>query len=196
MHLLRFDMPKFNSPARYGITRVELKAKAPKGWLVCISRRRQLVRKVFYDNGHGGSKGALAQAQAFRDQWLIAHPPFDAVVLAQRIAAHNTSGIPGVGRSINPRDGNACWAAYVSYRNKKITRTFAVRKYGEAVAKEKAILARQALLEQFQAGNVLLHSPAAKAFEAQVRGAQRGTGDLSEQTVVPSAMAVGSFQSR
>jgi hypothetical protein len=183
-------MPKFNSPARYGITRVELKTKAQKGWLVCISRRRQLVRKVFYDNRHGGSKGALAQAQAFRDQWLIAHPPLDAVVLAQRIAAHNTSGIPGVGRSINPRDGNACWAAYVSYRNKKIARTFAVKKYGEAVAKDKAILARQALLKQFHAGNVLLHSPAAKAFEAQVRGAQRRTGDAREQAKAPSAMTL------
>jgi hypothetical protein len=196
-------MPEFNPPARYGITRVALKSKvtrdgfkckAQKGWLVCISRRKQIVRKAFYDSGHGGSKGALAQAQAFRDQWLAAHPLLDAMAFSQQIAAHNTSGIPGVGRSVNPRNGSAYWGAFVSYRNKKIARTFSVNKYGEAVAKEKAIRARHALLHQFQAGNVRLYSPAAKALETQLRCTQRGTGNVAKQTVVPSARARGSFQ--
>jgi type VI secretion system secreted protein VgrG len=154
----------FNSAPRYGITRAYGGVGRMPGWLVFLSRRGQTARKVFYDAGHDGEVGSLEVAQKYRDEWLATHPPLDAIEFSQQIAAHNTSGIPGVTRSIDPRNGNARWEAFVSFENKKMTRAFSVNKYGEESAKDKAISARLALLEQYQSGEVRLYSPVARAL--------------------------------
>jgi type VI secretion system secreted protein VgrG len=165
----------FNNAERYGITRYFGPKKNAPSWLVSVSRRNEIGRKVFTDSKHGGPEGALRAAQEFRDQWLAQHPPISAIELAQSPASHNTSGIPGVARYLNPRNGAPRWEAFVSSENKKITKSFSISKYGEGGARDKAIAARQAMLIEFQSDATRLYSPAAKAL---ARAQHQATSDL------------------
>jgi type VI secretion system secreted protein VgrG len=194
----------FNSATHYGITRAYGGVGRTPGWLVFLSRRGQTARKMFYDAGYDGEVGSLEAAQRYRDEWLATHPPLDAVEFSQQIAAHNTSGIPGVTRSVDPRNGNARWEAFVSFENKKITRAFSINKYGEQVAKDKAISARLALLDQYQSGEVRLYSPVARALERaqQRKDSLSSTSDSEslpkstarQDTALPSNLKSVSFE--
>jgi type VI secretion system secreted protein VgrG len=181
----------FNSAQLYGITRAYGGLGRTPGWLVYLSRRAQPVRKMFYDAGYNGEAGSLEAAQAFREEWLAAHPPLDAVEFSQQIAAHNTSGIPGVARSVDPRNGNARWEAFVSFENRKITKAFAINKYGEEGAKDKAIAARLALLEHYQSGEVRLYSPVARAMD---RVQQRKDSLSSTSDNMPSQVSLAQHE--
>jgi type VI secretion system secreted protein VgrG len=176
----------FNDAEHYGITRVRGgNGGMVMGWLVFVTRRGQEARKMFYDGGHGGEQGALRAAQAYRDEWLASHPPLSVIEQSQQLAAHNTSGIPGVSRYINPRNGAPYWEAFISVNNKKIARTFAVNKWGEDIARDKAIAARQALLIRYQSDTTRLYSPAAKAMARVQHPSSFGLAERSPTLAQP-----------
>jgi type VI secretion system secreted protein VgrG len=172
----------FNNADHYGITRFFGPKKNAPSWLVSVSRRSAIGRKVFTDRKYGGEDAALRAAQEYRDQWLAQHPPSKAIELAQAPASHNTSGIPGVARYLNPRNGAPRWEAFVSSGNKKITKSFAISKYGEDGARDKAIAARQAMLIQFQSEATRLFSPAAKALARVQHPDTFGSGEAAQNS--------------
>lgn len=122
------------------------------GWRVSISRRkpRRDFQKYFLDHAHGGTEGALAAAQAWRDEIEAKNPRTTKRQLASLVRKHNTTGASGVYRRIvrrKSKDGRirtyAVWQAQtplsvVPYR----TRSFSVIKFGEQEAKRLAIEAR------------------------------------------------------
>lgn len=83
------------------------------GWVVSIRRSRpspRLHSRTFLDRQYGGEAGALAAAQAWRDEQERLHPKLSRRERAARVSKHNTSGKTGVLRYATTRqraDGSA-----------------------------------------------------------------------------------------
>lgn len=114
-------------------------------WSVSINRRGEHFAKEFRVATYGDAEAAKAAAIAYRDQLLKEVPAMSRRDFATIVRTNNTSGTPGVMR--REENGFARWCAMVSLPNGKTRRrTFAVTKYGEDQARERAIKARLELL--------------------------------------------------
>ncbi|GKS92244.1 AP2/ERF family transcription factor [Acidovorax sp. SUPP2539] len=115
-------------------------------WSVSITRRGEHFDKEFRVAVYGDSEKAKAAAIAYRDELLQHRPAMSLRDFASIVRTNNTSGVPGVSR--REYNGFARWCALVSLPNGKTRRrTFAVAKYGEEQARERAIKARLELLK-------------------------------------------------
>ncbi|WP_081483723.1 AP2/ERF family transcription factor [Paracidovorax oryzae] len=115
-------------------------------WAVSIARRGEHFDKEFPVSTHGDPEKAKAAAIAYRDEVLKQYPAMSLRDFATIVRGNNTSGIPGVYR--RDEHGFVRWCALVSLPNGKTRcRTFAVKKYGEDQARERAIKARLELLK-------------------------------------------------
>jgi hypothetical protein len=115
-------------------------------WSVSITRRGEHFDKEFRVATYGDPEKAKAAAIAYRDELLSQVPATSRRDFATIVRTNNTSGVPGVVRREDK--GFARWCALVSLPNGKTRRrTFAVKKYGEEQARERAIKARLDLLQ-------------------------------------------------
>jgi hypothetical protein len=133
-------------------------------WLVGFSRRGKLYYKSFYDVRRGGPENSLTAAIAWRDQQLAAVKALPLREFCQLLRTTNTSGVAGVLfiRPANQPQGS--WQARIRLPNNRIlTKTFAVKTYGEREAYQLAIAARKVLLENVE-DTLFLHHPLAKVF--------------------------------
>ena len=74
-----------NPLSERNIKRIDTKPGALKqthGFQVCISRDGGLLTKHFSDSLHGGTKGALKKARAYRDELMADMPPLEASRIA------------------------------------------------------------------------------------------------------------------
>lgn len=130
-------------PAMYCISRQQ----GDTAWHVFIRRRGQRYAENFRDSRYGGRDRALAAAQAWRDQVLREVAPLERREFAMIRRSTNTSGVPGVSRLQRPT-GYAYWIARTDLPGGKLLhRTFAVNKFGEEGARERAIEERRRQLE-------------------------------------------------
>ncbi|MCB1960657.1 MAG: AP2 domain-containing protein [Rhodocyclaceae bacterium] len=140
----------------YGISRVDNEASRTHGWLVTIQRRGVIYRKHFSDGVFGTKRKAFAQAKAYRDEVIAAHPPLSMQEYSSIRKKNNRSGVVGVCRycASETRDlpeDKQRWFWVASWplpdgRRKRVK--FSVNKYGEDGAFQLALDAREEALEK------------------------------------------------
>lgn len=136
-NITRVQPPGHEGPARWG-------------WLVRVQRRGRLTSRFFGDSRHGGKRGALQAAKAFRDAAEEQADPWDAQERAAMPSVRNRTGLVGVHRRIQTvRRGDyefsyACWVAqWIDGHGHRRTRSFSVTSLGERAARAAAIAARE-----------------------------------------------------
>lgn len=167
----------------YGISRIDDTLRNSHAWRVSLTRRGQKLVKNFTDKKYGGKGKALNAAKAYRDELLIKYPPLSRKEFANAKRRHNTSGITGVytyAKSYQLRDGTLkeswYWEAnWPTDRGVSEHESFSVNKYGETVARQMAIRARERGLQKLggifwasERGAVDVDKPAADAKAASV----------------------------
>jgi len=133
-------------------------------WLVMFTRHGKPHYKAFYDLRRGGAENALAAAIAWRDDQLAAISTLTKRAFCQIKRTSNRSGVPGVHLIWPKNQPQGSWAARIKLPDgRERTRTFSVKKYGEAQAFELAVEARSQLLELVE-DTPFLHDQVAKKF--------------------------------
>lgn len=114
---------------------------------VSLIRQGRVIQRNFHELNLGGAQAVLLIATAYRDAIMRLLPP---QTQRQRSSTPNrrltASGIPGVIRTENR--GSAYWIGMFCPGGKKRSKTFSVKRYGEAQAKAMAIEARANLLRE------------------------------------------------
>lgn len=118
-----------------------------QAWAVQITRRGRLVVRYFADRQYGSRDEALASAVAFRDRLLQKLPPLVFAGLRPR----STTGVVGVRVQVDHRP-QGVYRSYVASwwdaSDKRVTRTFAFKKFGKQRAFDLAVRARQRALAE------------------------------------------------
>lgn len=134
-------------PAKhYAITRIKA-AKNAWRWVVSMGRSGGRISKQFPDLKLGGKGAALAAALKWRDEMarknLLTFRQFHA-----QKRSNNTSGMPGVHRTMLSAQPMGSWQAKIKLPDgRKITKTFAIKKFGEKDAFRRAVAARKVMLD-------------------------------------------------
>jgi len=134
----------------YGISRIDDPVNRAYAWRVSLCRHNKRHVKNFTDRRCGGKSAALKQAQQYRDELITNLPPITRKEFSNSKRRNNKTGITGVYKyckSYVLRDGTikenwyweANWPAEVG---KSFKKSFAVRRYGDELAKQMAIRAR------------------------------------------------------
>ena len=133
----------------YGISHV-VAPSGKEGYRVELTRRGDRYRRWFGASRHGGLDGALAAAQQWRDKSAASLPLVGMREFVSKIRKNNTSGVAGVvriERCYKDASGRCyrhpTWVAKSPGSMKARTRSFAVSIYGEAHARQLAIVARK-----------------------------------------------------
>ena len=130
----------------YGISRLKA-AKNAWRWVVHLGRSGKLVSKGFPDLKLGGKGAALAAALKWRDEMARTNVLTYREFHAQK-RSNNTSGTPGVHRVKLPAQPLGSWQAKIKLADgRKITKTFAIKKFGEKDAYRRAVAARKAMID-------------------------------------------------
>lgn len=137
------------APVHYGYG-VSRKIDAKSGvwtFYVSIVRRGIVVKRQFSETRNGGHDGAMARATGYRDQVLGELPPYSKREYQAIVRTSNTSGITGVRRY--RKAGHLVWEACAQFPSgKSKSRAFSINKYGDEEAKQLAVQARAAMLQQ------------------------------------------------
>lgn len=139
------------SEQMYGISRFDSDVHKTRGWRVSLRRRGVRIVENFADKKHGGRQAALAAAKKRRDELLKENPPLTRQEFASIKRRHNRTGITGVYRYAKRyqlKDGTIrlAWyweANWPTDRGQSKKASFAVNAYGEELARELAIEARE-----------------------------------------------------
>ena len=144
--------------AMYGISRIDSDRFHTHAWRVKLTRRGETHVKNFPDKRWGGKGKALAQAKAYRDELLEKHPPLTRQEFCSILRSNNQSGITGVYRyakSFTLKNGKVkeSWyweATWPIGKSRQASRSFSVNEFGEAKARELAILTRAEALNALE----------------------------------------------
>lgn len=139
------------SKVMYGISRIDDYVHRTHAWRVSLCRRGKRLVKNFPDKKHGGKAKALASAKEYRDKLLLQYPPISRKEFSSARRRNNKTGITGVykyAKRFELRDGTIreswYWEAnWPTERGESAHESFAVNQYGEAVARQMAIRARE-----------------------------------------------------
>jgi hypothetical protein len=121
--------------------------RASSSWVggVRYQRGRKIVSRYFPDSAHGGRDEAHAAALRFASE--REQDGGELLALLRRLSPRKTSrfGFPGVARLVrHPPDRGTYWVAYWNdATGHKVQKKFSVSIYGEDMARELAIEARQ-----------------------------------------------------
>lgn len=142
-----------NPLSERNIKRIDTKPGALKqthGFQVCISRDGGLITKHFSDSLHGGTKGALKKARAYRDELMADMPPLEASRIAHTTNAKNKSGHVGISyRKYKTAKGKTTRLIAVSVRAEKgktVSRVYRYTKEDHDKVLAEAIAFREQLL--------------------------------------------------
>jgi hypothetical protein len=116
-----------------------------------LRRYGKRYTKNFTDKKYAGRELALANAIAFRDQFLVENPPISRQEFCKIKRRHNKTGINGVykyRKTYQLKDGTIreswYWEAnWPDIDGKSISQSFAINRFGEKLAKSLAIEARE-----------------------------------------------------
>ena len=150
-------------------------------WKVDFRRNGKGYAKTFYDLTCGGSRKAKAQAIAWRDKKLAEIKALMLVDFHQQRRSNNSSGVPGVHFHRTPVQPSGFWQAAIRFHDgKRMTRTFAVLKFGSKEAFRRAVAARTELLAMVE-NRPYLNDPVAKKLSKAadaIQGRKRRAFDL------------------
>lgn len=130
----------------HGIARIELAGAGSFGWQVRMQCRGEKASRFFSDSVHGGAIASLLAARQWRDalwqSWQVEPRP-----RVCQTSVRNVSGVVGVSRVIvRSTNGNVYhfWqATWCPAPGQRQSVKFSIKKYGDAVAYQLAIEARQ-----------------------------------------------------
>ncbi len=146
------------SKAMYCISRIDDDAHRTYAWRVSMCRRGKRYVKNFSDKKLGGKSVALESAKRYRDQLLAQHAPITRKEFSATKRRNNKSGMTGVytyAKRYQRRDGSIretwYWEAHwPTERGESAHECFSVREYGEEVARQMAIRARERGLKKVE----------------------------------------------
>lgn len=138
----------------YGISRIDDPVNRAHSWRVSLRRRGKKLVKNFADKKHGGKEIALALAKKHRNELLEKNPPISRKEFSCVLRRNNKTGISGVykyAKRYTLKDGTekeiwyweANWPTEVGVSGHK---SFSVNRFGEEVARQMAIRARETRL--------------------------------------------------
>lgn len=135
----------------YGVSRIDDEKRCSHAWRVSLCRRGRRFVRNFSDKKLGGKANALAQAKLYRDELLHKYPPLTRKEFATKKRRNNKSGISGVytyAKRFQLRDGSygETWyweANWPTQRGESRRAAFSVKRYGNTVARQMAIRARE-----------------------------------------------------
>jgi len=130
----------------HGIARIELPSVGSHGWQVRLQCRGEKVSRFFSDRTHGGMMASLLAARQWRDEqrefWSSVQRP-----RVCQASPRNASGVVGVSRVIVRAQSGAIYhfwqATWCPASGQRQSVKFSIKKYGDAVAYQLAIEARQ-----------------------------------------------------
>lgn len=137
--------------AMYGISRIDDYVHRTHAWRVSLCRRGKRLVKNFPDKKHGGKSKALKLAKEYRDKLLVQFPPLSRKEFSAAPRRNNKTGITGVytyAKRFELRDGTIkeswYWEAnWPTERGESAHESFSVNEYGDEVARQMAIRARE-----------------------------------------------------
>lgn len=137
--------------AMYGISRIDDYVHRTHAWRVSLCRRGKRLVKNFPDKKHGGKNKALTLAKEYRDKLLVQFPPLSRKEFSAAPRRNNKTGITGVytyAKRFVLRDGTIketwYWEAnWPTERGQSAHESFSVNEYGDEVARQMAIRARE-----------------------------------------------------
>ncbi|MFK7958342.1 MAG: hypothetical protein AB8B96_19770 [Lysobacterales bacterium] len=135
----------------YGISRIDSEQERVHTWRVSLRREGKRLVKNFPDRYFGSAGDALAAAKRYRDDLLKRNPPLSRKAFAQILRSNNQTGISGVYRYAKRyklKDGTQkeswYWEAnWPTLPGVSAKATFAVNRYGEDMARQLAVRARE-----------------------------------------------------
>jgi hypothetical protein len=138
------------SAKMYGITRIDNEKYRTHAWRVSLSRHKKMHVRNFSDKKCGSKEIALQQAILHRDELVRTYPPITRKEICKLKRSNNKTGITGVYQYAKPytlSDGeireNWYWeASWPDIEGESVAKAFSVKKYGEELAKQMAIRAR------------------------------------------------------
>jgi hypothetical protein len=134
----------------YGISRIDCERQNAHAWRVSLRRYGKRFAKNFTDKKYGDRELALADAMAFRDQFLVDNPPISRKDFCSIKRRNNKTGITGVykyRKTYQLKDGTIkeswYWEAnWPDIDGTSISQSFAINRFGEKLARNMAIEAR------------------------------------------------------
>ena len=143
-------VPTRHPADQIGIFRLFSRARGGYYFHVTLHRDGKIYQKDFLEKRCGGADIAFKLAQAWRDTIIIEHPAMSMAKFCSIVRSNNTSGVPGVYRTVKGRaaeNGRMALRAYWQARiplggGKNQILNFSVRTHGEEGAKQRAIDAR------------------------------------------------------
>jgi hypothetical protein len=151
-----------HASGEYALSRAVDARSGARGWTVAMRRHHVSYRRFFSDARWGGKAEARAAALAYRAELEQRVPRPSRARIADKLRRNNTSGIPGVSRSVRrDRSGRervrwaASWTPEPGGRPK--SRLFDVSRYGEPRAKALAVEVRRLAMRKLEQE---LHVPA------------------------------------
>lgn len=139
-----------SSIANYGISRMDCETNNIHAWRVSLRRHGKRHVKNFPDKRCGGKKSALSKATEYRDELLVKYPPLSRKEYCNVKRRNNKTGIVGVykyRKTYKLKNGTIkeswYWEANWPDRDgDSISESFPVNRFGDELAKQKAINAR------------------------------------------------------
>ena len=135
----------------YGISRIDSERYNTYAWRVSLIRRGKRIVKNFPDKKCGGRAAAHQKAIEYRDQMLVRYPPISRKEFCNAKRRNNRTGITGVykySKRYRLKDGTVkeswYWEAnWPDANSESVTACFSVKRFGDELAKQKAIRARE-----------------------------------------------------
>ncbi|MFT7528819.1 MAG: hypothetical protein ACI9LY_003985 [Arenicella sp.] len=146
------------SKLMYGISRIDDERQNAHSWRVSLIRLGKRHVKNFTDKKCGSRDAALQKAISFRDEILVKHPPISRRQFCDAQRRNNKTGITGVytySKSYSLKDGTTkeTWYWEANWPNEvgeSLSKSFSTKRYGEELAKQMAIRARNQGLQTVQ----------------------------------------------
>jgi hypothetical protein len=130
----------------HGIARIELASVGSFGWQVRMQRRGEKVSRFFADRIYGDATASLHAARQWRDAMWQAWQAEQRPRVCQA-SARNASGVVGVSRVIVRSSNGGIYhfwqATWCPAPGQRQSVKFSIKKFGDAVAYQLAIEARQ-----------------------------------------------------
>ena len=155
---VEMDQGILKDQTMYGISRIDDERYSTHAWRVSLVRRGQRHVKNFADKKNGSKMAALQAAIKFRDEVVRQQPPITRREFCDAKRRNNKTGITGVYRyrkTYKLKDGTEkeswYWEAnWPGSDGESISKAFPVKRYGEDLAKQMAVRAREVGLSSVQ----------------------------------------------
>jgi hypothetical protein len=178
------------SAAWYAISRTDDR-RGGAVYIAAVKRQGLRVSKNFAVSVYGNEKAALKEARCWRDRVLALLPPMTYQRVRTVVRRNNTSGVPGVYRTV--KASGAYWVASSESDKGKKSKSFSVGTHGEEDARQLAIDARHSMLQSVP-DKLWLATPASQELSASSR--ERSLAPPSECALTWSSRTKEDFLDR